>query len=239
MFYRVTHALAMLTLLALLPSSSAAASNVRLWVTPATLAPNTRAAVVVHLRGVPAGIAVGITVSVPFGRPYGPGYTLAQKQVKASLAGSIDLPLTLAITDPGLYNVTASWGTGSQFGEVTAGIPVPAPVSTSCGGGPPINHVFTRHPEVLVEGTVAKVRSTIGVLGLGYPSCRPVSLAATFVGGDFSVTKTGKHTDRYGTFRLWVRIPLCSGCQRPTGYEVYPIVDAVLGPTVLIGIASH
>jgi hypothetical protein len=239
MVRHIARALALLGLLALLPGPSARASNVRLWVTPATLAPNTHAAVVVHLRGVPAGIVVGVTVTVPFGQRYGPGYVLAQKRVRASLAGSIDLPLTLAITDPGLYPVNVVLGTGAHYiGEVSAGIPVPAPVSTSCGGGPPIPHVFTRQHEVLVEGTVAKLGSSVGLLGIGYPPCRPVSLAEAVLGADFIVTKTGKHTDRYGTFRVRMKITLCPGCQRPTEYEVYPIVDAVLGPTVLIGIAS-
>jgi hypothetical protein len=239
MVHRVVRVLALLGLVALLTCSDAHALNARLWVTPASLGPNTRAAIVVHLRGLPAGIVVGIGVTAPFGHPYGKGYTLAEKNVKAPLAGSIDLPLTLAITDPGLYNVLAWWGSGAQFGEVSAGIPVPAPVSTSCGGGPPIGRVFTRPPEVLVEGTVASLGSTVGLLGIGYPPCRPVSLAGAFLNADFNVTKTGGHTDRYGTFRIRWKIPLCPGCQRPTGYEFYPIVDAILGPTVLIGIAPR
>jgi hypothetical protein len=52
MVNRVTRTLALVSLLALLPGSSADALNVRLSVTPATLTPHTRTAVVVHLRGV-------------------------------------------------------------------------------------------------------------------------------------------------------------------------------------------
>jgi hypothetical protein len=215
-----------LVVLALPPPTRAA--GVQAWVTPPQLTPTSNARIVVHVRGLAPRVTVQINIAPP---PPGMSYIRSENTV-ASVQGSVDAPISFVAREPGMYSADVSNPRdGKSYGSVR--IPVRAVVTRTCGGKVALSHVFSRGPEVLIQGTAAKPGTRVWLLGIGYDPCSAVSLATAPPGSDFGTVNTGVRTDRYGVFRVPVQIP--------RGYRfdilfVYPKVNMTDQPIVAIGV---
>jgi hypothetical protein len=208
------------------------ASSVHAWVTPAGLVPTSNAHVTVHVRGLPPRANVQITIAPP---PPGMAYISSETAV-ASAQGSIDEPISFAAPEAGMYSAGISNPRdGRSYADVN--IPVRPPVTRNCGGKVAFPHVFSKGPEVLVEGTAVRPGMTVWLLGIGYDPCSAVSLATAPPRADFGTITTGIRTDRFGVFRVPLRIP--RGYQSDVLF-VYPRVNMTDRPIVTIGVdRSH
>jgi hypothetical protein len=220
-------AMALVVMLLASQTYASRASSVRMWVSPNPIAPAASAHVVVHLSGLSPAAQVKLFVSAP-----APAHAYAaQTTAVAGAQGNVTAPISFAATDTGRWGVSAQWNGNSEGTDLI----VRTPPSTKCSGSTAIPHVFSRQPELLIQGTVAKPGGNIWLLGIGYDPCSPVTFADAGPQADFAVAPQRTRTDRNGDFRIAFHIP------KPWPASiiyVYPRVNTVDKPIAAIAV-SH